>query len=341
MATHELDPAAYSGAAAMPTALAWTPLHATIHSLLKARQLLPKGARVLAAVSGGQDSLCLLRLLLDLQPKWGWQLAIAHCDHRWQGDAGNADFVWQVAIAWQLPVYLATAATPTETEAAARQWRYAELGAIAQQHDFGFVVTGHTASDRAETLLYNLMRGSGADGLQAMTWSRTLVADIQLVRPLLTITRSETGNFCKQQTIPIWQDPANQDLRFARSRIRQELLPYLQTHFNPQVDVTLAQTAELLQADVEYLEAEATKLLHRAVDIVALKLQRRVLHQAPLALQRRAVRQFLQVVLPTAPTFDQVEKLLTLVTAANRTQTDPFAGGAIAQVEGDWIHFRP
>jgi tRNA(Ile)-lysidine synthase len=320
-----------------PQALHWTTLHAAIHSLLKTKQLLPQTTRILVAVSGGQDSLCLLRLLLDLQPKWEWELAIAHCDHGWHGDVGNADFVQQIAITWNLPFHLVTATELPETEAAARQWRYAELGTIAQQHHFPFVVTGHTASDRAETLLYNLMRGSGADGLQAMTWTRALTSEIQLVRPLLNVTRAETGNFCQQRNILIWQDPANQDLRFARSRIRQELLPYLSTHFNPQLETTLAQTAELLQADVEYLETEAAKLLQAALDSVNLKLHCQTLRQAPLALQRRSLRQFLQAVLPTDPNFEQVEKLLTLVTAPNRAQTDPFSGGAIAQVNGDWI----
>ncbi|MCY7393590.1 MAG: tRNA lysidine(34) synthetase TilS, partial [Leptolyngbyaceae cyanobacterium CAN_BIN12] len=79
----------------------WTVLHAHLHQSLKRRLLLKKGSRVLMAVSGGQDSLCLAKLLLDLQPKWGWDLAIAHCDHRWRPDsAANALFVQNLAHQW-------------------------------------------------------------------------------------------------------------------------------------------------------------------------------------------------------------------------------------------------
>ncbi len=315
----------------------WGVLQAQVHQQIKERQLLPQGARVLVAVSGGQDSLCLLRLLLDLQPKWQWQLAVAHCDHGWPGDQGNAAFVQELAAGWQVPWFLATATDLAETEAAARTWRYQALTEIAQAQNFTHVTTGHTASDRAETLLYNLVRGSGSDGLQAMTWQRALSSAIQLVRPLLRLTRRETAEFCQDRGIIPWQDPTNGDRRFARSRIRQDVIPYLQAHLNPQVEMTLAQTAEVLQAEVAYLEAEAAQLLQQAWEKSTLGLQRSLLAQAPLALQRRALRQFLQQQLATQVTFEQVEKLVKLVNAPNRSQTDPFPGGAIARVEGEYL----
>lgn len=339
------------------SSLSWTPLHAQLHRTLRERQLLPQGQRAIVAVSGGQDSLCLVRLLLDLQPKWNWELAIAHCNHRWRQDAtANAAYVAQLAQNWQIPCYQATAPTVPASEAAAREWRYQVLADLAIQHGYGFVVTGHTASDRAETLLYNLMRGSGSDGLQALAWRRALAADLWLVRPLLDITRTATAQFCQDAQLQIWEDTTNQDWHYARNRIRQELLPYLQTHFNPQVEQALAQTAELLQAEVEYLEAEAAELWQKAEDRNETshaplptphsllptprsphRIHRLSLKTAPLALQRRVMRQFLQAILLTAPSFAQIEKLVSLISAANRSQTDPFPGGAIAQVEGEWI----
>ena len=148
----------------------WTPLHATLHRTLKSRHLLPQNQRLLIAVSGGQDSLCLIQLLLDLQPKWGWKLAIAHCNHRTRTDAeANALHVENLARAWSVPYYSATTNHSLPSEAAARKWRYEALSKIAQAHDYQYIVTGHTSSDRAETLLYNLIRGSGADGLQALS----------------------------------------------------------------------------------------------------------------------------------------------------------------------------
>ncbi len=300
-----------------------------------------QGQRVLVGVSGGQDSLCLVKLLLDLQPKWGWYLAIAHCNHRWREDANaNADYVKQLAQSWQLPYYQQRAEQIPDSEAVAREWRYYALTAIAQQHAFACVVTGHTASDRAETFLYNLMRGSGADGLQALTWQRPLTPEIQLVRPLLNVTRNETGQFCQAAQLRVWEDTTNHDLTYARNRIRQELLPYLQTHFNPQVEHAIAQTAELLQAEVAYLEAQATALLQQVHHPDRPGLDRTLLQPAALALQRRVVRQFLQQTLPCAPSFNHVEKVVSLITAPNRSQTDPFPGGAIACVEAPWIWLK-
>lgn len=327
-------------AAGMAEHLVWTGLHAQLQQTLKQRSLLTSRQRVLVAVSGGQDSRCLLRLLRDLQPKWGWELAIAHCDHRWAGDIGNAEFVRQLAAAENLPFYLQAAVEIPTSEAAARQWRYQALSELAQQQEFASVVTGHTASDRAETLLYNLIRGSGADGLQALAWQRSLESGVRLVRPLLNVTRAETGQFCQEQGLTVWDDPANHNLDYARNRIRQTVLPYLRQQFNPQVEHALAQTAELLQADVEYLETAASELLATARHANQTGLNRHLLQAAPRSLQRRATRQFLQAVLPIAPSFDQIEKLAALITAPNRSQTDPFPGGAIAQVDGDWIWLK-
>lgn len=329
--------------------MVWTPLHAKIHRTMRSRHLFERNQRLLIAVSGGQDSLCLIKLLLDLQSKWGWYLGIAHCDHRWRSDSqANAHHVENLAKTWDISFYLETANEPINSEAAARDWRYQALSAIAQANNYQYIVTGHTASDRAETLLYNLIRGTGADGLQALTWQRPLTTGIMLVRPLLEITRLQTEQFCQEFKLPIWEDSTNQDLQYARNRIRQELIPYLQDNFNPQVESALAQTAELLQAEVEYLEKTVQQLREEAMErgigdeedsltFLPLRLNRRVLQNAPLALQRRVMRQVLQQILTDAPNFEHIEKLTALIIAPNRSQTDPFPGGAIAQVEGDWI----
>jgi len=355
----------------------WTQLHAQLHRTLLHRKILSPNQRFLVAVSGGQDSLCLLKLLLDLQSKWGWELAIAHCDHRWRSDSeANANHVEKLAKNWGISYYLQTADRVPKTEAAARNWRYQSLTEIAIANNYPYIVTGHTASDRAETLLYNLIRGSGADGLSALTWVRPLAdfrlpildfrlgnphenpkskienqkSKIYLIRPLLEITRSQTGQFCQEQKLPIWEDSTNQDLKYARNRIRSELLPYLETHFNPKTQQALAHTAELLRADVEYLELAATDLLQQVMSEInegehinfqlPLKLNRSILQQAPLSLQRRAMRQLLQQILPSAPSFENVEKLTALIVAPNRSQTDPFPSGAIASVEKPWIMIK-
>jgi tRNA(Ile)-lysidine synthase len=324
--------------------MTWIPLHAQIHRTIRARHLFEHNQKLLVAVSGGQDSLCLIRLLLDLQPKWGWDIAVAHCDHCWREDSqANAYHVENLAKTWNIPFYLETANQPVNSEATARNWRYQALTEIAQLDHYQYIITGHTASDRAETLLYNLMRGTGADGLQALTWQRPLTENIILVRPLLEITRSQTAQFCEKFNLPIWEDSTNQNLQYARNRIRQELIPYLKENFNPQVEANLAQTAELLQAEVEFLEQTALQWRLEASlkdEKDDLQISRRILQKAPLALQRRVMRQILQEILPDAPNFEHIEKLTALITAPNRSQTDPFPGGLTAIVQGDWIVFN-
>lgn len=318
----------------------FTQFHARLHQTLRQKQLLPKKAKILIAVSGGQDSLCLGKLLLDLRSHWHWQLAIAHCDHRWSTDAGIAERVTRVAASWEIPFYLKIAEVLKETEAAARKWRYQALIEIAEAKEFQYIVTGHTKSDRAETFLYNLIRGAGADGLSALTWQRSLTAEIQLVRPILNFYRRETWEFCQQFHLPVWFDAANNKSKYARNRIRGDLIPYLQANFNPQVESSLAQTAELLRADVEYLEATAHQLLQQARAPDSKKLNRLCLRNAPLSLQRRAIRQFLPLVMSKQPNFEQIEAVCNLITAPNKSRTSTLPGGAVGEVAGEWIVFN-
>lgn len=322
--------------------VSWTKIHAKVHKILRKRFLLPKQEKVLIAVSGGQDSVCLGQLLLDLRSKWDWQLAIAHCDHRWSTDRGIPERAKELADHWRLPFYLKTVDVIQETEAAARQWRYQALREIAQQEGFKYIVTGHTKSDRAETFLYNLVRGAGADGLGALTWQRPLTSEITLVRPILDLYRQETLRFCQQFDLPVWFDVVNENNKYARNRIRGDLIPYLQKNFNPQVEKSLAQTAELLKADVEYLELLAFELLQKnsQTDKLEHKLNRLGLGNSPIALRRRAIRQFLPSVMSKRPNFEQIEAVMQLVDAPNKSRTSTLPGGAIAEVAGEWIVFK-
>ncbi|GAB4359868.1 MAG: tRNA lysidine(34) synthetase TilS [Cyanophyceae cyanobacterium] len=328
----------------------WTDFHGRLHGLLRRRPLLlERSAGIVVAVSGGQDSVALGRLLADLRPHWHWRLTIAHCDHGWRADsAANGAAVVALAEGWGLPVVVRRAGAIARTEAAARAWRYGELLAIAQETGSAIVVTGHTASDRAETLLFNLVRGSGGDGLGALGWRRSLGPGVDLVRPLLEFVRADTAACCAQLGLPIWEDSTNQDRRYRRNRLRIEVLPLLRSHFNPQVDRALARTADLLREDGDCLEAIAAQLLSqcRVEGLLAFPaIARQPLAEAHPALQRRALRQWLIERLDgKMPNRDRVEALRFLLTAPNRHQSDPFPGGAIVRVDGPhllWIAPAP
>lgn len=343
----------------MATSSGWTPIHNQFHKNLIYRNLLPKNQRLLVAVSGGQDSLCLIKLLIDLQSKWGWFLAIIHCDHRWRTDSqANADYVKNLANTWEIPYYQKNADIIPKTEADARKWRYQVLGEIAVNYNFSYVVTGHTASDRAETLLYNLIRGSGSEGLASLPWQRPLfytqdcqspISNPLLVRPLLEMTRSQTLAFCQEQNLTIWEDSTNEDLHYNRNRIRAEIIPLLR-QFNPQLEINISQTAELLKDEIDYLEQTAQEWREKVFFVRVTEtenqpektwgINRHLLREASLAIQRRVMRQILMEILPIKPNFQHIEKMINLLRAPNRSQTDPFPGGAIAQIENPWIWIK-
>lgn len=316
----------------------WTVLHTRFERTLRERTLLPQGSRLLLAVSGGQDSLCLSKLVLDLREKWQWEIGIAHCDHGWVTDGGISAHVAKIAENFQLPFYLKIAPDKLpETEAAAREWRYQALIAVAQEQEFGYILTGHTQSDRAETFLYNLLRGAGTAGISSLSWQRHLTPQIKLIRPLLNISRPETLDFCQQFDLPIWEDVANSKIHYARNRIRGELIPYLQTHFNPQVEKHLAQTAEILRGDLEYLESRADEIFLQTITPDGKGLNRIILRRISVGLQRRVIVKFLSQNLPKTPNFEQVEEVRALIWAANKTGTSSLPGSLMLQVSGNLI----
>jgi tRNA(Ile)-lysidine synthase len=316
------------------------------HALKSA--ILPVEAKILIAVSGGQDSLCLAQLIRQAQTKWRWHLAIAHCDHNWRADSADcALHVQKLVESWHIPFHLRVADQTLASEASARAWRYQMLTEIATIQECQILVTGHTRSDRAETLLYNLMRGAGSDGLQSLGWQRNLNPNLSLVRPLLEISRQETADFCNRLELPIWDDSTNQDLKYRRNRIRSELIPYMAEHFNPQIEIALSQTAELLHSDVMYLEEKAREFWQ----LESLpRINRIELKNQAVALQRRIVRQFLTHHLSEYRFnnsfgdqidnvgFAEVTKFINLIDAPNRAVSAPFRQNIWAVVDHPWIY---
>ncbi|WP_448381170.1 tRNA lysidine(34) synthetase TilS [Gloeomargarita sp.] len=318
------------------------PLLRQVQRFLRHSQLLPPHSRLLVAVSGGQDSLCLLDVLHRLRPRWHWELGVAHCDHGWRADSlQNADYVRQLAQQYGYPYYLAQAQHLPQQEAAARQWRYQALVALAQQHHYPLIATGHTASDRVETFLFHLCRGSGISGLVALAPSRPLTPHIRLVRPLWTVRRAETAAYCQQQGLTVWVDASNAALHYRRNRIRQELLPYLQTHFNPRIEAQLLQTLDILTAEQRVWQAWVQRLWPQVYDPTQHKLQRRQVARYPLALQRHLLRVFLQRHVPRAVSFIHIEQVRRLLTMPTGAKTASLPGGWQAEVRGDWLYLSP
>lgn len=290
------------------TAVPWSVHHRRLHRhLLRRPELLPAGAPLLLAVSGGQDSMALTVLLADLRRLHGWQLSLWHGDHGWRAEAAEqarALAAW--AAARQLPLRLERAEPPPAGECAARQWRYGCLERMARQLGCRHVVTGHTASDRAETVLLNLARGSHLRGLTSLRASRALAPrplaeaepeapELQLVRPLLPFSRDDTARICRELEVPLWPDASNLDGRFGRNRVRAEVMPVLEA-LHPGAGRRIAAQAERLEAELgaqEQLLELALAALAAPGDPGGRRLARRPLSELAPANRRRLLGHWL------------------------------------------------
>lgn len=210
------------------------------------KQLISPKDSVAVAVSGGLDSMVLLHLLDRLRSPWQLTLLILHVNHHLRGTAADQDeqFVQHAAEAYGLPldvehVHVKTWATKhsMSIETAARELRYAWFERVAKAHEC-CVATAHTASDQAETVLANLMRGSGIRGLRGIPVQRG-----PFIRPLLFAERSELQHYAQEHDISYHTDHTNVDETFQRNRIRHTLIPIMRDQFNPQIVLTLNRLA--------------------------------------------------------------------------------------------------
>jgi tRNA(Ile)-lysidine synthase len=288
------------------------------------------GDGLAVAVSGGADSLALLHALRTLAGPRRWRLAVVTVDHGLRpGSAADAAFVADHAKTLGVEARLATL-TPADLaphraagqEGAARAARYEALWHAAGELGCGWLATGHTLDDQAETVLLQLLRGAGPDGLAGMP-----VRSGRLLRPLLGVRRAETRGCCSAVGLRWREDPTNQDPGPLRNRVRQRLLPLLE-ELRPGAAVALARTAGLAAEERAWLDPMVADALAAAVrgeppgpeatGVVALDAG--VLARLPAALARRVVRAAARQAGAPPPDADATDRVVALAAGA--------AGGA-------------
>ena len=235
----------------------WSKWHMRLHKRLKQnKSLLPNSSTLLLAISGGQDSMALLKLIVDLRRIYKWQVEVWHGDHQWHD---KSEKIKEELKLWclnkKLPFHTNKAAKKdVGNEEKARDWRYKNL--IIQANSLSSknlyfpcmrILTGHTATDRAETIIMNLARGSDLIGLSTLKEQRALDNNLQLARPLLIFDRNETLEICKEFNLPIWIDPSNENINFTRNKIRKEILPILNSIYKG-ADLRIASLANRLES---------------------------------------------------------------------------------------------
>lgn len=294
---------------------------------IRRHRLVQAGERVGLAVSGGADSVALLRAFAELAPELGVVLFVLHLNHKLRGRHADADERFVAELAGQLSlecriescdVQALAAGAGLSLEAAGRRARYDFLLRAATDLRLDCVATAHTLDDQAETVLLRLLRGAGTTGLaaihrecrlsalasaalsdettardthvprRALSGANAELTAPRLIRPLLSISRRQVEQYLDSLGQPYRQDVSNLDARFLRNRVRNELLPSLERDYNPRLRQALCETAEIAAAENALLEDLVSAALADAAQDGGTEL--RVLQAQPVALQRRMLR---------------------------------------------------
>ena len=255
---------------------------------------------ILVAVSGGPDSVALLRALCRMKHRDhdaadSGRLIVGHVNHALRPQSNEDEaFVQQLARNLGAPcktgrVSVAAADTGDGLEAAAREARYQFLQTTAEDLGARYVVTAHTADDQAETIMHRIVRGTGLSGLAGIPRARPLGRAVSLLRPMLEISRTEVEAYLTSLGQSWRVDESNLDLRFTRNRIRHELLPLLAEDFNPQVKRSLLRLGKLADEARSVIDTLVEELALRSVASTtgaAAELDCRPLLEAPRYLVR-------------------------------------------------------
>ncbi len=269
-----------------------------IQRTIRRFHMISPGQRIAAACSGGPDSTGLLLILQQLAPELGCTLAVVHFNHKWRSAESDQDelFVRNLAERLDLPFHAAAADTRTERtrgnlEQTARQLRYDYFFSLIESGWADRIAVGHTADDQAETVLQRLLRGAGNRGLAAIYPTR----ENWLIRPLLDTSRQDVLDWLQSRGQSWREDSSNQDSRYMRNRIRQQLLPVL-TEWNPSIVSVLTRSAEIARDEEafwgEYLNPLVQQYLHKSEGILRVEIG--PLRNMPVAVARRFLRHALE-----------------------------------------------
>jgi tRNA(Ile)-lysidine synthase len=297
--------------------------------------MLRPGDRVVAAVSGGADSVFLMRVLAEIAPRLGAKLAgVAHLNHKLRGQTSDQDerFVAELAASQGVDFYRAEARVGEATgnlEQVARRARLSFFQTLIREGKADRVATGHTRDDQAETVLFRMLRGSGLAGLAGIL----PITDHGVIRPLLGTSRSEIEEFLRTQAIEWREDLSNRDPRFARNRIRHSLLPQLEREWNPEVRETLVRMADLASEEERWWSAKIDRLVRTAAmdRDGAIEICTNSIAALPKAVSRRMVRELIRRAGGRSAEFEHVERAIALAQGARGSGRLELPGLAVAR----------
>ena len=240
-------------------------LHKKVISYIKDNKLIKSGDKILVALSGGPDSVCLLNILFELKEELDIDIGAAHVNHLLRGEDAFKDEEYVIKICDEIgiPCFVTrvdinnySKEHKLSSELAGREVRYDFFEQIVKKEGFNKVATAHNANDQAETILFRLMRGTGLEGLGGIKASR----DNKIIRPILCLSRQEVEEYIQLKSLKPRIDKTNFEKIYNRNKIRLDILPYMKENFNEDIIQTLNRMSLLLQKDNEFLEALALNL---------------------------------------------------------------------------------
>ena len=230
-------------------------------------KLLDKRDRVVVALSGGPDSTALLTALAQISKELDLSIIVAHYNHGLRGNSSDEEEKYSQEVTEKLGlIFVSGKMDPklrqkgVSPEDFYRQQRYQYLNKVAEDYNAQKIALGHNIQDQAETVLLNLLRGSGLEGLRGIRPLR----EGKFIRPLIEVSRSEIIDFLSETEISYCQDSSNESEIYLRNKIRLELIPYLKEKFNPKIEENLAQMAEILRQDDDFIRNSVQEAMKSA-----------------------------------------------------------------------------
>jgi tRNA(Ile)-lysidine synthase len=335
----------------------------SVLAYLRQRRWLKPGDRVGVAVSGGADSVALLRALLELRGELGIALSVVHFNHLLRGEESEGDHSFVRELARERGLELQEARGDVarraeefslSTEAAAREARYECFWGLMETSQLDKIATAHTLDDQAETVLMRLIRGTGTRGLggiqpqlsgpaldrsndRSADWPASRQVSGTIIRPLLHVRRREVETYLRAIGQKWREDSSNRDLHHTRNRVRKLLIPLLEKDFNPEIAQSLSDFAEIARAEESFWEEELQRHLQSGFLLSPLKTK--ALLQLPLALQRRLVRAAAPLNLQLE--FRQVEAILQVAESEQSPTVCNLAHGWTFQRRGEDLLYVP
>lgn len=308
-----------------------------------------KGDHVLAGVSGGPDSVALLHILIQLAPRWGLTIGIAHLNHCLRGIESDrdADFVADLASRLNLPCHCEAvdirndpALRKLSLETAARQVRYDFFDQIRRKYGYHKIALGHHRDDNAELMLMFLFRGSGPLGFSGIP----PVREGGIVRPLISTGRNELVAFLNENELIYRVDESNCDMRFLRNRIRHETIPYIQSCCNPGIVETLNRFSKIVRSEDEWMNEIIHPMYEKALvgkDPHRVVLEISALTAFPEAVMRRVIRMAIFRVKGDLLriSFSHIEAVLELADRQQRPSQLTLPDGIRIQRNNDFLTF--